>query len=654
MQWSAIIVTFHTPQGELEGLKKQLKKAGMDSKMIFVIDNTILNRGFAKAVNIGMKRAFKAGADRMLLLNPDVDLNSISLSELERGSDHFDIWGTAMQMSGKTYLGGKIEDKVMSGGLINGRLEQATSSKRYRKADFVSGSLMVIKREVIEQCGYFDSSFFLYYEDVEYCIRAAKAGFRIGVDRALSYHHESNSDANPKKNLYLALGRLLIKWRHGDARSWLYELYRTPKTAVELTITFFRSFALIRQYSMLSLSNVVIKTLNFILFLGLLRIFTKEEYGSYQVAWAHVLLLSPLLDLGTTSLGITTKPQELLKTIPLFSSLRFWWAVVLSVITCAGVIISGQASLALLSVLALLPSLVSMANSGTLLIITSAQARQSLAATAAILFHVVMVCSVLLAAWLYGYIYALFVLGALYGLYAVATLVLSSRRTGIPMLDLLCGTISFRSLTKQWSTLVRHSSVFIVIGFFASMYYRIDLFLLEAFKGPAAVASYAAGYKFFDALIFLAANYSLTAAPRLAQLAHHKHFLSRVLRDTGLLTLFLSSITILWWFLGSYLLSILIPHTYDESIMLSKVVMLALPFIGISTCFINALYVRKRRWIVAGVFALDVVIVLATNVLFIPTYGAQASAWITVGTEIWNATIFGLLCYREIAYAPSR
>jgi GT2 family glycosyltransferase len=654
MQWSAIIVTFHTPQEELSRLQKQLQKAGIAPEMIFVIENTVINRGFAKAVNIGIKKALKSGADLILLVNPDVDLGSISFPELQKGSAHFDIWGASMLMSDKTYVGGKVEDRVMSGGLITGKIETKSSPRRYQEAEFVSGSLMVIKREVIKECGYFDPGFFLYYEDVEYCVRAAKAGYRVGVDRALSYVHESNSDANPKKNLYLALGRLLFKWRHGDARSWLYELYRSPKTAVELTVAFFRSFALIRQYSMLSLSNVVIKALNFILFLGLIRFFTKEEYGSYQVAWAHVLLLSPLLDLGTTSLGITTRPQELLKTIPLFSSLRFWWAIVLSVISCIGVIISGQANLALLSVLALLPSLVSMANSGTLLIITSAQTRQSLAATAAILFHVVMIGSVLVTAWAYGYLHALFVLGALYGLYAIVTLVLSSRCTGIPLLDLLCGTLSFRSLVRQWSTLVRHSSVFIVIGFFASMYYRIDLFLLEAFKGPASVASYAAGYKFFDALIFLAANYSLTAAPRLAQLSHTKNFLTRVLRDTGLLTMFLAVITAAWWFLGSYLLSILIPHSYDESIILSKIVMLALPFIGISTCFINALYVRKRRWIVAGVFAVDVLIVLGLNMFFIPHYGAHASAWITVGTEVWNAAIFGLLCYREIAYAPTR
>ncbi|KXK07614.1 MAG: Polysaccharide biosynthesis protein [Microgenomates bacterium OLB22] len=497
MQWSAIIVTFHTPPEELDRLKKQLHRARISESQIFVIDNTIVNRGFVKAVNIGIKKAFKAGSDRLLLVNPDVDLGDITTGDLEIASAHFDIWGTAMEMDNKTYLGGKIDRKTMSGGLISGKTVAKDFSHRFQKVDFVSGSLMVIKRDVLQKCGFFDTGFFLYYEDVEYCARATKAGFQVGIDRALCYQHESNSDANPKKNLYLALGRLLFKWRHGTVVSWLYELYRAPKTLYELAQAFFNSFGLIRQYSMLSLSNVVIKALNFILFLGLLRVFSQEEYGSYQVAWAHVLLLSPLLDLGTTTLGITTKPDQLAKKIPLFSSLRFWWALLLTLITCVGVIVSGEANLALLSVLVLLPTLVSMANSGTLLIITSSQGRQSLAATTAIIFHVFLVATTLCVGWLFGYIWALSAMGGLYGTYALATLLLVSRTTSLPLLDLVCGTKPLRSLISGWKRLVTHSSVFIVIGFFASMYYRIDLFLLEAFKGPMAVATYAAGYKFF-------------------------------------------------------------------------------------------------------------------------------------------------------------
>lgn len=43
----------------------------------------------------------------------------------------------------------------------------------------VSGSCMLIRREVIDQIGYLDESFFAYQEDTDYCLRARQAGWKI-------------------------------------------------------------------------------------------------------------------------------------------------------------------------------------------------------------------------------------------------------------------------------------------------------------------------------------------------------------------------------------------------------------------------------------------------------------------------------------------
>ena len=45
--------------------------------------------------------------------------------------------------------------------------------------DGVSGSCMVVKREVVEKIGYFDERFFAYQEDSDYCLRAKYAGWSI-------------------------------------------------------------------------------------------------------------------------------------------------------------------------------------------------------------------------------------------------------------------------------------------------------------------------------------------------------------------------------------------------------------------------------------------------------------------------------------------
>jgi hypothetical protein len=44
--------------------------------------------------------------------------------------------------------------------------------------DWLSGASLLVKRQVFEQVGLFDETFFLYYEETDLCLRARNAGFR--------------------------------------------------------------------------------------------------------------------------------------------------------------------------------------------------------------------------------------------------------------------------------------------------------------------------------------------------------------------------------------------------------------------------------------------------------------------------------------------
>lgn len=46
-------------------------------------------------------------------------------------------------------------------------------------ADWVVGASMMIRREVIQAIGLLDDHYFMYYEEVDFCLRARRAGFRI-------------------------------------------------------------------------------------------------------------------------------------------------------------------------------------------------------------------------------------------------------------------------------------------------------------------------------------------------------------------------------------------------------------------------------------------------------------------------------------------
>lgn len=48
-----------------------------------------------------------------------------------------------------------------------------------RRCDWVPGCYYLIRREVIEQVGLFDSRYFLYYEEVDHCYATKKAGWQV-------------------------------------------------------------------------------------------------------------------------------------------------------------------------------------------------------------------------------------------------------------------------------------------------------------------------------------------------------------------------------------------------------------------------------------------------------------------------------------------
>ena len=87
------------------------------SKEVIVINNNIINRGFAKAANIGIKKAMENSAEAVLLLNPDTVVDKNFLTPLlnnpadivgpvihfkRAGKDVFDYGGKVDRRWGRT------------------------------------------------------------------------------------------------------------------------------------------------------------------------------------------------------------------------------------------------------------------------------------------------------------------------------------------------------------------------------------------------------------------------------------------------------------------------------------------------------------------------------------------------------------------------
>jgi GT2 family glycosyltransferase len=83
--------------------------------------------------------------------------------------------------------------------------------------DWVSGACFMTRRDVFEQIGGFDEGFFLYWEDADYCHRAAAAGFRRMYVPTVSVRHAGGRSAEHAAALAIrAFHRSAFRlyWKH--------------------------------------------------------------------------------------------------------------------------------------------------------------------------------------------------------------------------------------------------------------------------------------------------------------------------------------------------------------------------------------------------------------------------------------------------------
>ncbi len=171
----AVIVKYKTPVKKIPGVET------------IVIDNSPPNKnlGFAAAVNIGIKKSLARGADKILLVNPDIEINKINFGE-------GDIISPVLLSNGVYDYGGKVNWWI-------GRTTHVEMLKPVQHdtipIDYVSGACMLIDKKVFAKIGFFDERFFMYFEDVDFCLRAKNAGFKISVADTTVIHNLTKDPA---------------------------------------------------------------------------------------------------------------------------------------------------------------------------------------------------------------------------------------------------------------------------------------------------------------------------------------------------------------------------------------------------------------------------------------------------------------------------
>ncbi len=621
MKTAFIIVLYQTPKTEVERLEKEIANLGLKNSEIYFIDNTGTKKGYAEGVNEGIKKGLKDNIDLFVAMNPDISLVHLRGVPWLEGVKHFDILGFAIKQHGRMYYGGIIDPWRLTGGL-----NEEKPMDRFIEVDFVSGSLIIIKKEVIEKIGLFDESYFMYYEDVDYCFRARKNGFRVGIDRNTIYEHFENPVfAHDREQLLDRAYKIFFK-KYSTIHQKIYEIIHRILSSRFLI-----------NYFSLNLSSLIIKLTHFVNFLLLIRFLTAPEYGIYTLVWAQVTLLSPLADFGTTSYGVVHLPTEKEKTYRSLFSMRIFVSIIvfLATLLFSFLLFKGSSKI---YIYILVTATVIFTNmfSGSYFILNAVRNTLYRPSRNSIIFNVVLVAAIAVSLFLTRRLLAVFLaILVVYNAYSLVNFFLIKKELKLFM---------FRFDWNGWLAILKKSYVFVLIGFFAGLYFKLDVFLLKLLKGETEVGIYAAGYKFFDSLLFLAASYNVTATPILARLSKNKDaFFKKAKKDFLFLSFIGFAIAMITSLFSPLLLPYFLKKTYALSIPILQIVIFALPLILINSVWINILYVLKKAPLVIFVFAFETIINFTLNWIFIPRYSYFASAYITVISEIINCFILVIL-----------
>ena len=141
------------------------------------------NIGFGKAANLGAKNS---KGNWLFFLNPDTELLS----------DYFKVLNNYQKNKTVGIMGpGLVDEKnrlqkwiagseatffdLIGNNLGFPRSRKVWESQEPRKAAWVSGAAMAIKRDLFEKLGGFDENMFMYFEDIDICKRARMAGKKV-------------------------------------------------------------------------------------------------------------------------------------------------------------------------------------------------------------------------------------------------------------------------------------------------------------------------------------------------------------------------------------------------------------------------------------------------------------------------------------------
>jgi len=222
------VTTIVVDNGSSDGTLRYLE--GLN--WITLIENSA-NLGYARGCNAGIRAA--SPDDDILLLNNDVviprDRWLETLQAVAYAASDVGIVGCRLVMPDGRLLhaGARMPMETMTGQQIGSFEKDVNQYSADRDVPSVVGACMYIKRAVLDGVGLLDEAYFSYYEDTDFCLRAADAGFRTMCSGGVTLMHHQNVSTRENRSDFSAIQRAS---RRTFVNRWGDKLRRKRRSAV--------------------------------------------------------------------------------------------------------------------------------------------------------------------------------------------------------------------------------------------------------------------------------------------------------------------------------------------------------------------------------------------------------------------------------------
>ncbi len=186
------------------------------------------NLGFAAANNLA---AAAAGGDALLLLNADAWLEEGALDQLAGALDRDSqlalvaprllypggslqfSWSPARGVVGEFLQ--QLRNSFEGHSWVHGRL--AWAAGRVVGRNWFTAACVLVRTTAFREVGGFDERFFMYFEDVDLCLRFERAGWRLGEEPRAVARHEGGFSRNGEVDAIYRPSQLLYYRLHRPA-----------------------------------------------------------------------------------------------------------------------------------------------------------------------------------------------------------------------------------------------------------------------------------------------------------------------------------------------------------------------------------------------------------------------------------------------------